>query len=54
MVRLEQKPAAEEAYEQYVEWLTFAHRNEVFVKNCAKDLGYDLEDFDEIPGNRLF
>lgn len=54
MVRLEQKPAAEEAYERYVEWLTFAHRNEVFVKNCAKDLGYDLEDFDEIPGNRLF
>jgi hypothetical protein len=34
--------------------VTVRHRNKVFVEACAKDLGYDLEDFDETPGNRLF
>ncbi len=54
MVRLEDRPDTEEAYERYTEWLPFAHRNREFFEASAKDLGYELDDLDRSPGERLF
>ncbi|MCA1740409.1 MAG: potassium channel family protein, partial [Actinobacteria bacterium] len=44
----------EECYDRYREWLPFAHRNRSFFEASAKDLGYELEELDRSPGERLF
>lgn len=54
MVQLDERPDTEEAYERYKEWLPFAHRNRAFFEASAKDLGYELDDLDKNPGERLF
>jgi len=53
LARLE-KPSPEEAYERYLDWLPFAHRNRAFFEATASDLGYDLDDLTHKPGRRLF
>jgi hypothetical protein len=48
------KPTEEEAYERYVDWLPFAHRNRAFFEASARDLGYDLDELTHKPGDKLF
>jgi hypothetical protein len=54
LVRIEEPPSAGEAYDQYKEWLPFAHRNQAFFEVSARDLGYELKDLNYSPGDRLF
>ena len=54
LVRLEDAPDPKEAYECYREWLPFAHRNREFFEASARDLGYELDDLAQGPGQRLF
>jgi len=54
LARLEEPPDAEEAYDRYKRWLPFAHRNRAFFEASAKDLGYELEELEGGPGERLF
>ena len=51
---LEDLPDPEEAYERYERWLPFAHRNRSFFEASAKDLGYELVELVQGPGERLF
>lgn len=54
LARLEEPPDPEEAYERYREWLPFTHRTRTFFEATAKDLGYELDDLAQNPGERLF
>jgi hypothetical protein len=54
LVHLEDVPDPQEAYECYKEWLPFAHRNREFFEASAKDLGYELDNLAQGPGQRLF
>ena len=54
LAHLEGAPDAKEAYERYSEWLPFAHRVRTFFEASAKDLGYELEELEGGPGERLF
>ena len=54
LVRLDAPPDPEEAYDRYKCWLPFAHRNRAFFEATARDLGYELDDLQESPGERLF
>ena len=54
LVRLEEPPDPEEAYDRYKRWLPFAHRNRAFFEASAKDLGYEREELEGGPGERLF
>ena len=54
LARLDGTTDPKEAYARYEEWLPFAHRNRAFFEASAKDLGYDLEELDHNPGERLF
>ncbi len=51
---IEEPPAVGESYDRYKEWLPFAHRNRAFFEASARGLGYELEDLDYGPGERLF
>lgn len=54
IVRLEDRPDPEEAYERYKQWLPFAHRNRSFFEAAANDLGYELDELVREPGEMLF
>ncbi len=54
LVCLEDSPEPKEAYNRYTEWLPFAYRNRSFFEASARDLGYELEELFEDPGERLF
>lgn len=54
LVRLEDPPDPEEAYERYRQWLPFAFRNRAFFEASARDLGYELDELAQGPGERLF
>jgi hypothetical protein len=54
LVHLEDPPDPEEAYGRYERWLPFAHHNRAFFETSAQDLGYEIEDLEKGPGNRLF
>jgi hypothetical protein len=54
LARIEEPPSPEESYGRYKEWLPFAHRNRAFFEASAKDLGYELQELDRSPGERLF
>lgn len=54
LARLDDRQDPEEAYERYREWLPFAHRDQAFFEASARDLGYDLEELNQRPGERLF
>jgi len=51
---IEEQPTAGESYDRYKEWLPFAHRNRAFFEASARDLGYELEDLNYGPSERLF
>ncbi|CAA9442308.1 MAG: hypothetical protein AVDCRST_MAG14-69 [uncultured Rubrobacteraceae bacterium] len=51
---IEEPPPVGESYDRYKEWLPFAHRNRAFFEASARDLGYELEDLNYGPGERLF
>ena len=54
LVHLEDLPNPEEAYDRYGRWLAFAYRSRAFFEISAKDLGYDLDELEGGPGERLF
>ena len=54
LAHLEEPPDSEEAYDRYKEWLPFAHHNRAFFEASARDLGYELEELEGGPGERLF
>jgi hypothetical protein len=54
LVRLDGSPDPEEAYDRYKQWLPFAHRNRAFFEASARDLGYELDELAQGPGERLF
>lgn len=54
LAHLEELPDPEEAYERYRNWLPFTHHTRNFFEATARDLGYDLEDLAQEPGERLF
>jgi hypothetical protein len=54
LVHLEGPSNPKEAYARYTEWLPFAHQNRSFFEASAKDLGYELDELFEEPGERLF
>jgi hypothetical protein len=54
LAHLETAPDPEEAYDRYKKWLPFAHRNRAFFESSARDLGYELEELEGGPGERLF
>ncbi|MDQ4063219.1 MAG: potassium channel family protein [Actinomycetota bacterium] len=54
LARIQDSPNPEECYERYKEWLPFAHRNRSFFEASAKVLGYDLDELNHAPGERLF
>lgn len=54
IVRLEDRPDPDEAYERYKQWLPFAHRNRSFFEAAAWDLGYELDELARGPGEKLF
>lgn len=54
LARIKEAPDPEEAYARYTDWLPFAHRVRAFYEASAKDLGYELEDLANQPGERLF
>lgn len=54
LAHLDEAPNPEEAYRRYGQWLTFAHRNRAFFEASAGKLGYDLEELQSGPGERLF
>jgi hypothetical protein len=54
LARLEDSPDSEEAYDRYKQWLPFAHRNRSFFEASARDLGYELDELAQGPGERLF
>ena len=54
IVRFEDRPDPDEAYECYKQWLPFAHRNRSFFEASARDLGYELDELAQGPGEKLF
>jgi hypothetical protein len=54
LVHLEEAPDPEEAYGRYERWLPFAHHNRAFFETSALDLGYEIEELEKGPGNKLF
>ena len=54
LAHLEEPPDPEEAYDRYKKWLPFARRNRAFYEASARDLGYELEELEGGPGERLF
>lgn len=54
LVHLEEPPDPEEAYDRYERWLAFAYRNRAFFETSALDLGYEIEELESTPGDRLF
>ncbi|QIN84913.1 hypothetical protein GBA63_21390 [Rubrobacter tropicus] len=54
LAHLEEPQDPEEAYHRYGQWLAFAHRNRAFFEASAGELGYDLEELQSGPGERLF
>ncbi len=54
LARIEDPPTPEECYVRYKEWLPFAHRNRSFFEASAKELGYEIDELDHSPGERLF
>lgn len=54
LARLEDPSDPEESYDRYKKWLPFAHRNRAFFEASAKDLGYELEELEGGPGERIF
>ena len=54
LVHLEEPPDPEEAYERYGRWLPFAHHNRAFFETAARDLGYELDELEGGPGEKLF
>ena len=54
LARLEEEPDLEESYARYKEWLPFTHRVRSFFEATAADLGYELDDLAQGPGERLF
>ena len=54
LAHYEEPPDPEEAYDRYKKWLPFAHRNRAFYEASARDLGYELEELEGGPGERLF
>ena len=54
LARIEDTPTPEECYDRYKEWLPFAHRNRSFFEASAKELGYEIDELDHSPGERLF
>jgi hypothetical protein len=54
LVHLEDPPEPEEAYGRYERWLTFAYHNRAFFETSALDLGYEIEELEKGPGNKLF
>ena len=54
LVHLEGPPEPEEAYGRYERWLTFAYHNRAFFETSALDLGYEIEELEKGPGNKLF
>ncbi len=54
LARIGDPADAGECYDRYKEWLPFAHRNRAFFEASARDLGYELEDLNHGPGERLF
>lgn len=54
LARLEEPPDPKESYESYKEWLPFAHRNRAFFEATVEDLGYETDELDRGPGERLF
>ena len=54
LVHQEDPPDPEEAYGRYERWLPFAHHNRAFFETSALDLGYEIEELEKGPGNKLF
>ncbi len=54
LARIPETPDAREAYERYREWLPFAHHSRTFFETTAEDLGYEVSDLAQRPGERLF
>jgi hypothetical protein len=54
LVHLGDTPDPEEAYARYGRWLPFAYHNRAFFETSALDLGYEIEELEKGPGNRLF
>ena len=54
LVRLEEPPGPEEAYDRYGRWLAFAYHNRAFFETSALDLGYEIEELESGPGRKLF
>lgn len=54
LARVEEEPDAEESYGRYKSWLPFAHRIRTFFEAAAADLGYELDELAQGPGERLF
>lgn len=54
LVHLEGPPEPEEAYDRYLRWLPFAYHNRAFFETAAEDLGYELDELEGGPGEKLF
>jgi hypothetical protein len=54
LVHLEDTQDPEETYGRYERWLPFAYHNRAFFETSALDLGYEIEELEKGPGNRLF
>jgi Ion channel len=54
LVHLEGPADPEEAYGRYERWLPFAYHNRAFFEASARDLGYEIEELESVPGKRLF
>lgn len=54
LVHLEDPPDPEEAYGRYERWLPFAYHNRAFFETAARDLGYELDELEGGPGEKLF
>ena len=54
LAHLEEPPDVKEAYGRYEEWLPYAYRVRTFFEASAKDLGYNLDELAQFPGERLF
>lgn len=54
LARIEEPPDPEEAYERYRSWLPFTHHARTFFEATARDLGYEIEELAQGPGERLF
>ena len=51
---LDEPPDVKDAYKRYLEWLPYNHRVRTFFEASARDLGYNLDELAQSPGERLF